>query len=194
MRKLIFALVVLLLANAARSQDAPKGLHVNDKAPAFVATDQNGKTISLASLTANGPVVLVFYRGQWCPYCNKQLSHLQDSVGLITGKGATLVAVTPEKPENVQKTIAKTKAGFSILSDEGLKIMKRYDVAYTVQGEMLDKYKKYGIDFMQANGDNGANLPVPTVYIISKSGVITYVNFNPDYTKRPSVAEILAHL
>ena len=185
---------VAFTANMATAQMQPKGLHVNDKAPAFSANDQNGSNVSLSALTAKGPVVLVFYRGQWCPFCNKQLSHLQDSVSFITGKGATLVAVSPEKPENIQKTIAKTKASYPILFDDGLKIMKSYDVAYAVSGEMLEKYQKYGIDFNQANGSNGANLPVPTVYIINTSGVITYVNFNPDFTKRPSVAEILAHL
>ena len=173
MRKVFFVFIVSLLAKFAGAQDAPKGLTVNDKAPYFAATDQNGKTVSLAGLTSSGTVVLVFYRGQWCPYCNKQLSHLQDSLSFIIGKGATLVAVTPEKPDNIQKTITKTKAGYPILFDDGLKIMKAYNVAYTVDGEMLAKYKKYGIDFNVANGSNGASLPVPAVYIINKAGIIT---------------------
>ncbi len=194
MRNVLMLLLVVFVTNAATAQMEPKGLHVNDKAPTFIAVDQNGRQVSLSVLMAKGPVVLVFYRGQWCPYCNKQLSNLQDSVSFITGKGATLVAVAPEKPENIQKTIAKTKASYPVLFDSGLTIMKSYDVAYNVGSEMLAKYKKYGIDFNQVNGANGASLPVPTVYIINTSGIITYVNFNPDFTKRPSVSEIVSHL
>jgi peroxiredoxin len=112
----------------------------------------------------------------------------------ITSKGATLIAVTPEKQENITKTIEKTKAEYPILHDEGLKIMKSYDVAYTVEGDMLKNYQKYGIDFTVANGDNGAHLPIPAVYVINQQGKIVYRFFEPDYRKRPSVAEISSHL
>ena len=194
MKKLLLSAFIFLMASAIMAQDIPKGLAVNDKAPSFSATDQNGKSVSLEDLISKGPVVLVFYRGQWCPYCNKQLSQLQDSISLILSKGATLVAVTPEISENVQKTISKTNASYPILSDKDLKIMKLYDVAYAVDSKTIEKYKKYGIDFNQANGDNGANLPVPAIYIVNKSGIITYVHFDADYTKRGSVKEILDHL
>ncbi len=194
MKKLFFAVFILLHGAVSMAQNMPKGLHVNDKAPAFTAIDQNGKTVSLQQLIAKGSVVLVFYRGQWCPYCNKQLSHLQDSVSFIMAKGAALVAVTPEKPENINTTIQKTKAGYPILFDEGLKIMKSYNVAYAVDARTVEEYKQYGIDFNITNGDNGANLPVPAVYIINKNGIITYLHFDPDYTKRASVKEILEHL
>lgn len=172
----------------------PKGLNVNDKAPAFAATDQNGKVFDLNDQLKKGDVVLVFYRGQWCPYCNKQLKSLEDSLSLIMAKGATLVAITPEKPENISKTIEKTKAAYPILFDDGLKIMKSYDVAFAVDDKTVEKYKGYGIDFSQANGNNGANLPVPAVYIINKEGKIIYRYFDADYRFRASVAEILAHL
>jgi peroxiredoxin len=178
----------------AKAQEYPKGLKVNDTAPQFSAKDQMGSKVSLSEKLKHGPVVLLFYRGQWCPYCNRQLKGLEDSLSLITAKGATVIAVTPEKPENIDKTVKKTKATYSILFDEGLKIMKNYDVAYTVEGTLLDKYRSYGIDFGQANGSNGAHLPVPAVFIVGKNGKISYRYFNIDYTKRVSVAEILANL
>ena len=178
----------------AAAQDAPKGLRVNDAAPAFAAKDQKGNTISLKEQLKKGPVVLLFYRGQWCPYCNKQLKRMEDSLSLITAKGATVIAVTPEKPENIVKTIQKTNASYSILYDEGLKILKSYDVAYALDEKGIARYKSYGIDFAQANGSNGANLPVPALYIIGKDGKISYRYFDADYTKRPSVAEILSNL
>jgi peroxiredoxin len=120
---------------------------------------------------------------------------LEDSLSLITGKGATLVAITPEKSENISKTIEKTKATYPILFDDGLKIMKSYDVAFAVDNKTIEKYKGYGIDFTTVNGaNNGAHLPVPALYVINKNGRIVFRHFDKDYTKRPSVADILAHL
>jgi peroxiredoxin len=176
------------------AQEVPKGLAVQVKAPEFSAKDQTGNSINLKDQLKKGSVVLVFYRGQWCPYCNKQLSKLEDSLQLIKAKGATLIAVTPEKQENIKKTIAKTKARYPILFDEGLQIMKSYDVAYAVDNTTIEKYKKYGIDFNESNGANGANLPVPAIYVINKEGVIVFRHFDPDYRNRATVEEILKHL
>jgi peroxiredoxin len=189
------ALVTLLLLSIwTMAQEGPKGLEVQAKAPDFSAKDQTGATINLKDQLKKGSVVLVFYRGQWCPYCNKQLSKLEDSVQLIKAKGASLIAVTPEKQENITKTIAKTKASYPILFDEGLQIMKSYDVAYAVDHTTIEKYKKYGIDFNESNGGNGANLPVPAIYVINKEGVIVFRHFDPDYRNRASVEDILKRL
>jgi peroxiredoxin len=195
MKHLILSIVTLILAQLTLAQNAPKGLNVNDKAPDFTATDQSGKKFNLRNELKNKTVVVVFYCGQWCPYCNKQLKQLEDSLSFIKDKGATLIAVTPEKPENISKTISKTKASYPVLFDEGLKIMKAFDVAFAVDSSMINIYKKYGIDFTDANGKiNGANLPVPAVYIINQQGVIIYRHFDPDYKQRASVQDILAHL
>ena len=189
------ALVTLLLVSiSTMAQEVPKGLAVHAKAPDFSAKDQTGTTINLKDQLKKGSVVLVFYRGQWCPHCNKQLSKLEDSIQLIKAKGASLIAVTPEKQENIRKTIAKTKASYPILFDEGLQIMKSYDVAYAVDNTTIEKYKKYGIDFNESNGANGANLPVPAIYVINKEGVIVFRHFDPDYRNRATVEEILKHL
>ena len=190
-----FMLVALLLVSTwSMAQEAPKGLALQAKAPDFSAKDQAGTTISLKDQLKKGSVVLVFYRGQWCPHCNKQLSKLEDSAQLIKAKGASLIAVTPEKQENIRKTIAKTKASYPILFDEGLQIMKSYDVAFPVDNSTIERYKKYGIDFNESNGANGANLPVPAIYVINKEGVIVFRHFDPDYRNRATVAEILKHL
>ncbi len=186
-------LAIFIFVNS-NAQTNPIGLKVNDKSPEFSAKDQNGKTISLQNELKNGKVVLIFYRGQWCPYCNKELKGMQDSLSFITSKGAVVVAVTPELPENISKTIGKTNASYSILSDDGLKIMKAYDVAYAVDPALNEKYKGYGIDLMKANGANGANLPIPAVYIIDTNGNIIYRYFDVDYRNRASVKEIADHL
>ena len=194
MIKLFVSLFAVMQFGIAFSQTTPKGLEVNDKAPIFNAKDQSGKDFNLQKALKKGAVVLVFYRGQWCPYCNKQLSQLQDSLPQIEAKGATLVAVSPEQVENITKTIGKTKAAYPILHDEDLKIMKAYDVAFKVDDATIEKYKTYGIDFEKANGSNGANLPVPAVYIINKKGKIVFKSFDADYRKRVSVATILTNL
>jgi peroxiredoxin len=191
----IFLSVCLLFSMAALAQNSPKGLSINQQAPDFSSTDQYGKTISLSNELRKGAVVLVFYRGQWCPYCNKALKQLEDSLSFIKEKGAAVITITPEKPAYISKTIAKTKASYSILHDEGLAIMKKYDVAFPVDEKTIEAYKKYGIHFNEVNGDaNGANLPVPAVYVINKQGKIVYRYFDKDYRKRSSISDILAHL
>lgn len=194
MRILVIWMAGLLFIAPAIAQNMPAGINTNVKAPEFSAQDQNNNMVSLTSELKKGPVVLVFYRGQWCPYCNRQLKALEDSLYLIKAKGAGLIAVSPEKPVNISKTIDKTKASYPILFDKGLAIMKSYDVAYSLDSATVIKYRKFGIDFTDANGENGTNLPVPAVYIISQKGIITFRHFDPDYRKRASVSEILMHL
>ena len=194
MKYLVIIFTLLSVFTITNAQQTPKGLNVNDAAPAFVAKDQNGKRVSLYDEMKKGPVVVVFYRGQWCPYCNKQLKKLEDSLSFITARGASLIAVSPEKQENIEKTIGKTRATYPILFDDGLSIMKSFDVAYAVDTATISKYKKYGIDFNEANGANGAVLPVPAVFVISKEGKIVFRHFDPDYRNRSSVKNILEHL
>ncbi len=194
MKKLCAAVLFLINSFYLIAQDKPSGLLVNDKAPNFTAKDQTGKSIELKNELKKNSVVLVFYRGEWCPFCNKELKAIEDSLKFITGKSAIVLAVTPEKQENIVKTIEKTKATYSILYDEGLKIMKSYGVSFKVDSLTAVKYKSYGIDFNVANGSNGANLPIPAVYIINKKGEVTYRYFDADYRKRPSVKELIRHL
>lgn len=176
------------------AQEAPEGLFIASKAPDFKAKDQNGNEIRLRDLLKTGKVILVFYRGQWCPYCNKELSRFQDSLQFIKDKGATLIAVSPELPENVSKTVEKTNAEFSILYDEKIKIMKAYDVEFELPQNTVTRYRNAGLDVEKNNGANGNFLPVPAVYIIDKESTITYRFFDTDYKKRPSVKELLDNL
>jgi peroxiredoxin len=193
-RQLLIPAMLLVTWASTEAQTGPQGLSIHTAAPDFAAKDQHGAVFHLQSSLAGGPVLLVFYRGQWCPYCNKELKSLEDSLTLITRKGARLVAVTPELQENVSKTIAKTGASYPILHDEGLKIMKLYDVAYALDSTWTARYIKFGIDVAGNNGSNGNNLPVPAIYIIDRKGMIAYRFFEPDFRIRPSVAELISHL
>ena len=188
----------LLLISALRSQaqEKPEGLFINSKAPDFKGKDQNGNEIALKDLRKKGPVVIIFYRGYWCPYCNKELQKLEDSLQLIKEKGAQLIAITPEKQEGIAKTIEKTKASYPIISDDELKIMKAYDVAYQVDTKTIDRYKMASIDLAANNGQkpDAVYLPVPAVYIIGKDGEIKYRFFEEDYKKQAAVKDILSNL
>ncbi len=194
MKKIFSFLPLLLIVCSVSAQEAPEGLFIASKAPDFRAKDQNGTEVRLKDLLKEGKVVLIFYRGYWCPYCNRALSRLNDSLQLIKDKGATVVAITAEKPENIDSTVQRTKAEFPILHDEGLKIMKAYDVEFEVPVNTLTRYKNSGLDIEKNNGANGKYLPVPAVYIIDKEQTITFRFFETDYRKRPSVKDLLDNL
>jgi peroxiredoxin len=163
---------------------------VGDIAPNFEGKDQFGQAFELSRVLKNNPVVLMFYRGHWCPYCNKQLSQLEDSINFITDKGGIVVAVTPEQPEGIDKTMKKTGASFLILHDKNLEIMKKYGVDFRLEDDLMKKYLKMGM----TNGANGANLPVPATYIINSDQKILYSFYDPDYKKRATVKKILENL
>ena len=195
MRRMFFLLVGFVFSSFTEAQEKPEGLFINSKAPDFKTTDQYGNEIRLKNVLKDSLVVLIFYRGQWCPYCNRQLKKLEDSLQFIKDKGAKLIAVTPEKNEYILKTIEKTNASYSLLYDKEMKIMKAYGVAYEVDDRTVSRYKNADIDLATANGQKDkVYLPVPAVYIISKEGTILYRFFDTDYKKRPAVKEILENL
>jgi peroxiredoxin len=174
MKKYILAAIALVFSIHVMAQT---GLKIGDTAPVFTAKDNLDKTVDLkALLKSNKAVVLFFYRGQWCPYCNKQMQHIQDSLQLLTGKGAYVVGVTPETAENIGKTVAKTKATYSIVQDKGYSIMKSYGVNYVMEEATVNKYKGYGLDMTKANGNTDNVLPVPATYVINSAGKIAFVH------------------
>lgn len=174
---------------------AQSGLKKGDTAPLFTAVDNSGKKIDLNSiLKQHKSVVLFFYRGQWCPYCNKYIQQLQDSLQLLTAKGAYVIGVTPETGENINKTINKTKASFSMIHDKNHSIMKSYDVNYVMEQTLFERYKRNGVDMEANNGNTDHMLPVPATYIINKSGKLAFVHFDKDYKRRPTIKSLLAEL
>ena len=192
MKKLLLSSFALLITFQLFAQEP---LKVGDKAPLFNLKDNAGKAIDLKKiLKENKSVVLFFYRGQWCPHCNKHIKNLQDSLQLLSAKGAYVIGVSPETSAGIDKTIAKTKASFSIISDRDYKLMKAYKVDYVMEPGLADRYKKGGLDVAMANGQTDYVLPVPATYIINKDGKIKYVFFDKDYKKRPSIKNLTANL
>jgi peroxiredoxin len=183
MKSIIIAFVTIMFSTITSAQ---KGLMVGEKAPNFTAKDQNGKTVSLQMALKKGKVVVLFYRGFWCPNCSRAVKSLQDSLQLLTDKNVSVIAISPEGSDGVAKTISKSNATFSVLSDDGLKISKAFKVAFKVTTEMDTIHKKYGIDVVGNNGKNGNYLPHPAAFIIDKNGKITYRYFNNDPYSNPN--------
>ena len=172
-----------------------KGLKVGSQAPNFSAIDLNDNVFSLNSTLGKGPVVLIFYRGQWCPFCNKHLRKLEENLEKIYEKGARVVAISPEKSEFLKRTAEKTHASFALLYDEGHKIAEAFDVAFRptkLERAIYNNILK--ADLKNAHAHDSQQLPIPATFIIGKDGTIIWRHFNPDYKKRSDVAEIVKNL
>lgn len=178
-----------------KDSQIPAGLSPGDKAPFFTGYDQFGKTVDLNTLLAKGPIVLFFYRGKWCPVCSRYLNAYQDSLNILTDQGFNVVAITPESIENVEQTIKMNKISFTIIYDCQEKIMADFKVMFSVTKEYQERVFKFsGIDIAKNNGHDPAHLPVPATFIINRQGIITAVQFDPDYQKRASVKWMLKNL
>jgi peroxiredoxin len=188
----VFFIMINLTAQTSRSIKEAHGLEVGQRAPGFSAKDADGNLFNLSEELKIGPVVLIFYRGQWCPVCNKHLSHIQENLEKIMEKGARVVAVSPEKPENLEKTADKTGVKFSLLYDEGYKIADAYDVTFLPGGATRSMYNSMlGANLKEAHSDDSQRLPIPATYVIHSDGKIVWRHFDPDYKKRATVVEIV---
>ncbi len=206
MKQLILAIVTLFIFNVGFSQNdlgfgidmegnIPKGLNVGDKAPAFILKNVEGKSVSSEKILAKQELVVIFYRGEWCPVCTKYLSNLSDSLKYITAKGARVVAIGPETLENTAKTKEKTHAGFTVLSDTDSKTAIDYEVLFDVTKGYQRKIKTFlRTDIAKNNGSDKAQLPVPATFIIGKNGVIKFKQFDYNYKNRASIKKIIENL
>ena len=195
MKYLIVLLSLFTQLTFAQHGAGLKPLEVGTTAPSFEAKNQDGKLVKSSELLEQGAVVLVFYRGTWCPYCQKHVHELQEGLKQIVEKGASVVVITPEKPEYIDKMVSKTKATYSILYDEGYKIMEAYNTKYTVQEADKMAFKGYVVSHTKKhNDDDEAVLPVPATYVIGKDGKIKFVHFETDYKQRSTVDMILKNL
>ncbi|TAK49603.1 MAG: AhpC/TSA family protein [Saprospiraceae bacterium] len=183
------------MVNTIRPVKEAQGLKPGGKAPLFTATDLHDEPYALADALKNGPVVLIFYRGQWCPICNMHLKALQEKLPEIYRRGATVVAVSPEKSEFLKRTAEKTGAEFTLLFDEGYKIADAFDVTF-LPGKLLRGVYNTLLqaDLKNANSDDSERLPIPATFIINTDGVIVWRHFDPNYIKRSKVGDILKNL
>jgi len=194
MMKILLILMVSLLTGVVTAQELTSTLQVGDIAPDFHGIDQTEDLVNLSESLKKGPVVLIFFRGSWCYYCNKHISKFQDSLEYVLEKGASVIAVSPQIPEYNHKTIRKTGATFSVIHDEGYQIMDAYHVSFTMDEKIIKKYRRFGRHIDRANANEEYILPVPATFIIGEDRVIRYIQYDPNYKNRSTVAEVLENL
>jgi len=174
------------------SGQAERAKKAGDRAPSFALEDTDGRTINLADLLADGPVVLTFYRGVWCPYCNMELRALEETRSDIEARGAQLVAISMQTAPNSRKAIRENNLGFPILIDPHGTVADAYGLRFALPDYLIDTYKTvFKNDLAVINDDPAWTLPMPARYVIKQNGMIVYAEVNPDYTRRPEPTELL---
>jgi peroxiredoxin len=170
---------------------AQRALKAGDRMPEFTLRDSDGQTLSSRELLAGGPLVISFYRGVWCPYCNLELQALQSERAEIAARGASLVAISPQTAANSRKSQRDNKLSFPILSDSKSDVANAFGIRFALPDYLIDLYKSFKNDLAAFNDDPSWVLPMPARYVIGTDGIIAYSEVNPDYTVRPDPTELL---
>jgi peroxiredoxin len=176
------------------SGQASRVLQAGQVAPNFTLPSATAEPVALAQLLQQGPVVLVFYRGNWCPYCNVQLRAYQQLLPELAQHGATLVAVSPQTPELTSLTASEKELSFPVLSDVGNVVARQYGLAYAVGAEVADTLRSVGIDLGAHNGTADDELPLTATFVIGTDGLINWSWVEANFKHRADPAEILAAL
>lgn len=171
-----------------------KALREGQVAPDFSLPAANGQLVTLAQLLAQGPVVLTFYRGEWCPYCNLTLRAYQKVLPEIKALGANLVAISPQTPDHSLSMTEKNDLEFAVLSDEGSKVIERYGLLFQLSPEFQKLLQGFGTELAEYNGEDSWQLPVPATFVIRPDGTVVLAFVEPDYTRRLEPARILEAL
>jgi peroxiredoxin len=178
------------------AEDAAKNaLNVGAKMPAFRLKDANGKIVESRNLLKQGNLVVVFYRGSWCPFCNVYLRNLQKNMPQIKAAGGNLVAVSVENPDNSLTVAKKNELDFTVLSDPNLSVARKFGIVYQMPKETDELYKsKYSLDIAKHNEMEKPELPLSATYIVNRKGEIVYAYLEPDYKKRAEPQTIIETL
>ncbi|WP_425628729.1 peroxiredoxin-like family protein [Cellulophaga lytica] len=172
------------------TQFLENAVNVGDKIIDFTLKNALGECTNLQSVLDNGPVILTWYRGGWCPYCNITLQYLQNSLPEFKKYGANLLALTPELPDKSLSTSEKHDLQFEVLSDVGNKIAKQYGLVYKLTDALSEIYQnKLGLK--NYNGDDSSELPITATYVIDAKGIVQYAFLDADYRKRAEISEII---
>lgn len=172
------------------SGQAERAVKAGDDAPLFNLPDADGVIFNARSLLAKGPLVVTFYRGVWCPYCNMDLQALEAARPEIESRGASLVALSMQNASNSRKSGRDNHLGFPILVDYKGQVADRFGLRFKLSDELVDVYKQFGNDLAQINGEPSWMLPMPARYVIDQDGAVAYAEVNPDYTKRPDPSDL----
>ena len=173
------------------SGQADRALKAGMRAPEFTLPDAHGQPVRSADLLQKGPLVLTFYRGVWCPFCNMDLQALEEAANDIRALGASLVAISPQTAPNRRKSERENALSFPILSDHGNALADQFGLRFRLPDDLIAVYKGFGNDLAVGNGEDSWTLPMPARYVIGTDGVIVYAEVNADYTRRPDPSELL---
>lgn len=196
MKKLTLLLLVLLAFSQSMAQtkaeNETRGLAIGAEAPQIQLVNQDSLPFNSAEALKTGPLLVVFYRGQWCPYCNKHLSAINDSLELLKAKGVTVVAISPEQPAYLRTMVEKTGGGFTFLYDADYATAQTFDVLFDPGTEIKKRYNQRAkANMAAAHNDSRELLPIPASFLINQQGEVIWRHFEHDYKKRSSVADIL---
>ena len=175
----------------ALAQPEESKFKVGDRAPNFEGVDQNQSTFSLENGLTAGSVLVVFYRGEWCGYCNRYLSELMERKQEFDEMNIHMVGISPETEENRSKTIEESGIDFPVLVDKDHRISDAFGLTFDLDEKTKKRYEGYGIDLTKANGNDRYALPVPATYLIDQQGIIQFIHYDPDYSNRANIDEIL---
>jgi peroxiredoxin len=168
-----------------------RALHAGDTAPAVALPDARGALVSLQSLWQRGPLVVIFYRGGWCPYCNLELRAWQRELERLHGMGAQLVAISPQTPDNSLSTTEKNELAYPVFSDSALKASDAFGITFTLPPELVELYGNVGNDLPVINGNGQWALPIPATYVIDSQGRILFAHIEADYRERAEPADVI---
>jgi peroxiredoxin len=183
------------IAHLAASGAAERARQVGDRAPPIRLPDQHGKPFDVADLLAKGPVVITFYRGGWCPFCNLELKAYEALLPRIAAAGASLVAISPEKPDDTAGTAKANALTFPVLSDIGQAVGRAFGVVYAFTDEVRTVYDGFGLEIPARNGAPGEwALPLSATYVVGADGVILFADTRTDYRERTDPLEVLGVL
>jgi peroxiredoxin len=178
-------------AELIESGAAQRAKKAGDAAPSFSLRDPEGNVVNSADLLRRGPLVLSFYRGVWCPYCNMELQALEAAKPEFDKYDASLVAISPQTPPNSRKSVRQNKLSFPILSDVQGKIGEAFGLRFNLPDYLIELYKQLKSDLPTFNDDPSWTLPMPARYVVGQDGVILYSEVNPDYTHRPEPEDMI---
>lgn len=170
------------------------GIAVGERAPDFTLNDAFGRPVRLYDRLRDGPVVLVFYRGAWCPFCNLHLRTLHASSPAFQAHGAQLLLVTPQRPDKSREQLEKSGYPFEVLSDLDSAVMQAYNLYFELSPELLAVYTKLGLNIEDFNGTGRNVLPVPGTFVIDRQGIIRAMHADTDYRERMEPAAIVEAL
>ncbi|MEP6900625.1 MAG: peroxiredoxin-like family protein [Actinomycetota bacterium] len=184
----------MIIRDVTAEEVAKTALTIGAAMPSFNLKDAKGNSVSSADLLKQGNLVVVFYRGAWCPFCNLYLRNLQKNLMQIKENGGNLVAISVENADTSMSVAQKNNVEFTVLSDPHLELARQFGIVYQLSAETNEKYKGYGIDLVKQNGTEKPDLPLSATYIVNQKGEIVYSFLEPDYQKRAEPSVIIETL